>query len=880
MYKPLRLFLQSIGYGAIFTRYKLSCLRRLLPILAVSVSPIVLSTELWNEVWSSARPQAWDGTGHYALAQIYDQSIFPDTFGWTHSFFAGMPFPNFYPPLFYWCVALLHQSHIFSFDTAFKLVLTLPALLLPAAIWMLSWSISSKNRLLATSAAFAILPLLVDYRFFNTNGLMGLHYSATFLLGLYTQTLGFVLLVAWYIIYCNAHQHLWRFALASVLLALALLANFFGATTAALFIASTVIYDVVKLRRATDLVNRKHARNSLIAHLISPLVAASLTLFWLAPMLGAYDYFVTRPVTAAMHELVPSVMWAWYVLALAGIILWLRRPTQTMWPYLATCIVLAGGVFFAATVAPRWLPLHPPRLISTLNFLLAVPVGHALASVLQGMVNRLIYAPSHRQRLRGRVVLHREANSLHRTFNLLAMALALLICAFVLIRWMTPSSYSLAFYQTKNSERIDPVLRFAEQRRDGRYLVEIPPFSDVEAALDGRAINSYLGAQGNEASSLFFREAAPNVIFFNPLVNALSLQPDAFGISSVLADDMDFIQQPLARHLERARFIGVRYLVMTSQVMKNRLAGEPSIKAQHDFEKWSVFELRDEPLPRVRTLAYRPALVISSFSFKQRRRNEYDFIRLAEEQFADGWFDVLLTRSPESKIDRLTSLEGFGALVIDTYECDDEMRAYARLRELAQHRPLILLSSEATLFRRIRESMSDFPQAEIIERTTEEPGAWLASGTPTTHYGTTSIRRVWRAIQQTLDRHKIATGAAPTATLSSEIKPSMISIRPGANLTEDVPVLITTTFHPNWQREDGEAIYPATPFFMLTFVRESTAFRFARCWSDWLGLMVSMITFLLLCGITIWHYRQHLARLVAVGLALTRLHRSAPRASV
>lgn len=112
-------------------------------------------------------------------------------------------------------------------------------------------------------------------------------------------------------------------------------------------------------------------------------------------------------------------------------------------------------------------------------------------------------------------------------------ALLLLACAAVLI---TSEVYGLAYYPTEERERIDLVLRFAREHRDGRYLVEVPHISYPAAQFDGRALNSHLGTQGNEAVSVVFREASPNAVFFNPLVNVYSASPDSFGFSSVLAD--------------------------------------------------------------------------------------------------------------------------------------------------------------------------------------------------------------------------------------------------------------------------------------------------------------------------------------------------------
>jgi len=105
--------------------------KRLLPLVAIAALPVIFDWGIWSKVWTGMRPRAWDGTGHYALAQIYDQSIFPDTFGWTHAYFGGMPFPNFYPPLYYWLIAILRRTHLVSFTGSFKLVLVTSVLLLP-----------------------------------------------------------------------------------------------------------------------------------------------------------------------------------------------------------------------------------------------------------------------------------------------------------------------------------------------------------------------------------------------------------------------------------------------------------------------------------------------------------------------------------------------------------------------------------------------------------------------------------------------------------------------------------------------------------------------------------------------------------------------------
>jgi hypothetical protein len=301
--------------------------------------------------------------------------------------------------------------------------------------------------------------------------------------------------------------------------------------------------------------------------------------------------------------------------------------------------------------------------------------------------------------------------------------------------------------------------------------------------------------------------------------------------------------------------VGVRYLVIVSPEIKSRLEREAGIKARHDLGSWSVFELTGTAPERAAALAFRPALVVSDFSLKQRRRNGYDFIRWAEEQFADRWFDVLLARSPETRIDRLAELEDFGALILDAYDYDDEDSAFERLRGFAQHRALILLSGDSPLFRRIASRLSEFPLATVVERVPEPPGEMLRFDVPTMSYESTSIRRAWREIRRTLEANKIP---AEAAALSVNIREEELSVHPTAPLSGSVPMLVKTTFHPSWLREDGRPTYSATPFFTLTFVRGPVRIKYERQWSEWVSIYCSAGGFILLCSYAFRRYNQPL----------------------
>lgn len=863
--------------------------RSLLTILYVTALPLALFHEfLWN-IWAGGVPRAWDGTGHFGIAQIYDREIFPDTFGWTQAYFGGMPFPNFYPPLFFWLVSLLHHTGLFSLLASFKLLVMLPMLLIPAAMWALGWATTGGNRRVAFWTSLLSLWPLLDWNFGDQKTwVSGLEYSSTFGVGLYTQPLGFVLLIAWYVAYLHAHRSRWRFALTCVLLALAVLGNFLNGITTTFFIAATLATDLRRYRAASR-EESDEPRRALFAHLVTPLIAFGLTLFWLAPMLTEYTYFVTRPFSLII---ITGKMVFWFILALYGCARWLRRPTPALGPYLITCAVLVFVVVFAAVVSPPWFPMQANRMTPSITYLLAVPVGYAVADLV-GRVRSLLGRGPARLRSAG---LRAEPYVRGALLGLLFLLMFALSFSFPFKRLYAPIVSSLSVYlpraagapalpaptptppsdyrqlpprlkpaeaigqlilEHKNDfidtgrawQNIEAVLAFGREHRDGRYLVENANLLDRRTAhFDGHALNAYLGAQGNQMVNVIYREATPNSIFMNPLVNAFSFNPDNFGFSSVLTDDLDFVEQPLANHLRRARAVGVRYLVIHTPAIKDGLAREPEIGARHDFEDWSVFELNGPAAPPAEALAYRPALVFSRFTAKGRRRNDYNFIRLAEEQFADGWFDVPLVRAPSAKLDDLVAnddLNKFGALVLDTYDCDDCVQVFTYLRYFAQDRPLILLMRDERFFEVIRENLKMFPQAVVIERQPEPEGGWLENWGPSSRYGASQVRGVWGKIRGVLEQHKVP--VAPV-NVSVELKERSIRLGLGAQGSQGVPLLIRTSYHPNWRRPEGGTVYAVNPMYMLVFADNDTSLVYARRWFDWLALFVSVLTLLSLCA--------------------------------
>lgn len=815
-----------------------SKIKQLILITIVTILPVFLSSQIWYGIIQGILPRAWDGSGHYAIAQIYNQTIFPNTSGWTNAYFSGMPFPNFYPPLFYWLISLVSHTPFFSFETAFKLIICLPVLLLPATIWHFAYQISNKNWIVSTGAALSCIPLITDYRC-RLIAPSGLDYTSTFQVGLYTQPLGFLLLLFWLNFYLKSEYKKFPFAITSILLALTVLANFFSAIIAMIFIAVVLFNDFFIWLGEKESKKKNIELQKLLFHFTTPIIAFFLTTFWTLPMILQIDYFVTRPQISPFIHFIPITLWILYAISVIGFICWILRPTQQLVPFLGTCLIIEISIAFAADLSFLSFPLQPMRFLATLNFLLCIPFGFAIAGIVKilSKITDLILNK----------VLVKESNKF-RVENLVAYLLFSVVILNVFWFVKTPL-YDRVYYTEDTFQKVNAVLAFAREHQEGKYLVEIPQDAYSGSMLDARAINSYLGSQGNQALSVVFREASPNALFFNPQISVLSTNPDNFGISSVLADDLGFREQPLANHLKRIRFVGVRYIVVASPIMKKLLSNESDIVANYDLGLWTIYEIKDSQTELVRVLPYLPALFVSDLSVKLRAREDYNFIRLSEEQFSDAWFDVLLAHSPNTKIDEVDNLNLFGAIILDNYKCNDEDIAFERLRHFASSRPLFLLASNASLFHRIHNALNEFPLAQVIDREPDNVYSWLTTDSPTIHYNSSAIRKQWRKIRSGLEYHKIPTNTSQSIL---ESKFNYDNVRINYNEKSILPVLIKNTFHPSWQRDDRHSIYIAPPFFQLTFVEDTTQISYYPSWSEFIGTITLFLTIILLGGYSVY----------------------------
>ncbi|MGB2626288.1 MAG: hypothetical protein WAK20_05835 [Candidatus Acidiferrum sp.] len=587
--------------------------------------------------------------------------------------------------------------------------------------------------------------------------------------------------------------------LSSFTLASVILSSFFSAVSALPFAFASLIHEFHEGDQQSEL-NLPQAK---FWYKACTLVCGSLLCaFWTVPVIQEYPYFVTRPLRVARLDMIPPGpwLWIWYAAAFGGATLMLLKGPERARTFIAGTLGLLL-LMSAPFSRIHWIPSQPPRILSTFTFLLAVPVGWLMATVVRSLLQVS------------------ERSNPQRNSWLIGVLVVIGALTMVLLK---PGRVDYAVYSRNPS--IESVLDFARSHREGRYLVENAWQHGDQ--YDSRALNSYLGMQGNETLNVVFHEASPSSVFFSPLVGALSASVNSFGVSSALSSDLDFYNQSPEQHIKMARQVGVHYFACLTPWIKRRFRQQAEL-VEHDLGRWSVFEMKAQAVPEVEILRYLPALVVSPLNLKARQSGSYDFVRLSEEQFNGGYSDVLLVRAETNKIDELSNLEGFSALILDTYDCSDEGAAIELLRRFAQERLLVLISSDQPLYAHLASQLSELPHVLRIHRESEKQSEWLDRGLPWLELDQSNLRKEWKLIDEAIQSEKISSSFDNTEASMSRSDANLHVQFPNTKGVK-APVVIRMTFHPDWARTDGQRIYPITPFFMLTFANNSFEVIFRR----------------------------------------------------
>lgn len=745
----------------------------------------------------TALPGGWDGTPHYAIADLYARRIFPALSGWLPEYFAGMPYPDFYPPVFYFLVAALTKLGL-STRSAFLGVQVVASAAVPLLSALCARRLSG-SRVGGLVAGLLAIGYLVSRSAISQYGIT-LH--GTFDAGLSTQLLGHCMVLLFYYPFLRALEERRSAATAALFLALVPLTNVHMVWVAALLFLSL---------SATQLVlasSRAERLRVLAVHGAVGVTALLLSACWVVPMLARLKYVPTlalAPVPPGMATFLFFRLALYLLFGLAAALL--ERNTRAI--ALAVSLVLLLGL---CVLPARWLhlgdtALQPSRLAVAFPFLMTFLVGYSV-----GVAGKLLPGP----------------------YAQPVVGLACAAVFFLHFRLETAPSATLTDAQVAE---FDNVLRALHGRTDGRVITEM----DAQGSDNPFALQALVGASGAHSLTTVFRESSLNVFFTVPLRNRFSAVKETFGVDSKVVRVGDFAPE-WERELARLRLFNVRYFAAHSAEVKEALAALPGVRRESPPGKWELYAF-EAPAPGPATVpAYAPVLTFAAFSVKSRPNFGFDFIRLGEEMLAAGRLDVPLALTRTGRLDAEEGWERFRTALVTEYRYEDAERAYAALERFSRDRHLLLLESKDALYTRLAALARERSTVHLVPALADRPAP---DAEPTPGEQAVTEQRASRAVHlrllDALDAVREPLGDVPHLA-SARLEGERVELALDAEPSRPVPVWVRQGYFPTWSNPEGEPVYLATPTFQLTFLRQREAsLRIRRGGLEWGAGLLSLV---------------------------------------
>jgi hypothetical protein len=744
----------------------------------------------WNAPWTGS----FDGMSHVVVGEYYANNVFPKTSGWMPHWFGGMPFPDFYPPLFYWVTALIYRLTPLSYLTTVRLFLTILILALPGLTAMLTSSLT-RNRW-ATFSAGCLSAIAVSYPDYP----YGIAADATFREGFFTQLPAYVCLLMWYHCFINSGGTLRSRIAARGLFFLLLLSNVHVVPVAVLLIGSFWTISLLHYRRTPDF---RELRETARSHFSLLFPAAAAAAFWYVPLLSHIRYFTAvavPPLPASRWAAVSTVSAVLTCIAAVTSFVDKNRAVQAV---SLACILLGIGTFAEISTLVPSAPLQPFRLLASFPFLSCVP-----ASYLFGRLITWFPAPAVR-----------------------AAACVLLLCPFAWDLYMERATVS----EYRNIPVVnDPSgaakLSSTLSANPRITNIEIPSVPLIPAYLDDPAyltIAGNLAKQGLDSTYIAFRESAVSSLFMVPARNDFSESTEAWGIDSKLAFDEDFLSQSVDQRLDLADYLGIGRFIVYSPEMTAMLAGNPMLVRENTYGQWTSYQL-SHPSSRARVLEYEPALFIGPVNFKKRSAWSYDYVRFQEEILFHGDFSVPLVRANDAWVDTTADLDRFRTVIMTDYQYHNLDRAWERLRKFAETGTIICVPDNSPLSDRLQTLAHASANVHVFDR--------LRGSDDDLNPLRDQIQKILSTLSRTKRR---VPGAATNSVQRIVISGDRIEVGLRTPASSALPVLVKSSYFPAWRRTDSdEPLYMVTPTFILTYVHDSAVLRFVQTTSVWIGLCV------------------------------------------
>lgn len=590
--------------------------RRWLLIIALHLWWLLLSGKFLWSYWTNGTIGGADGSGHVAALHLYATYVYPDIQGWLPEFFGGMPFPVYYPPLFYWLGATLMKLSGIDANLAAKILTTASVAALPGALFGLARRLGLSEVEAAMGSAWAgVIACGSNLASLGGVGLLGL-----FEVGLYTHTLGFAFFSVW----CGALPHARRsrttMALAIVSLTAVILTNVHVLPLAAAYTISWLSFDYWRRRSRPGRQGQAKPIAGTIQSALLVIIPLLIASIWLLPLVYWYTYSVGRPLDAPVlfSELgVINIVWP--------ICIWVAWSERRRRPALASlCVALLLAAVAALTPLGGMLkviPFQPARVLSGVILLCTIPGAFLISQTVRDLI--------------GKGWLYKSV---------------LASCVIMLALVHPWQRFGIASLSPSEDEALGNVRRAVKALPPGMVLVEIvrpnaifnSSGREIRELATSRALAHQIAMDHRPIMWSIFREQAITAPLATAVTNLFSTSQENFEIDGTALSRAASMQVTSENALKLASHLGVDYYLVNSPEQFERLQNTPTVSLLWEVEGWFLFKNLLQPSAAIESVGATPVVGWMSPHFKNRSPDDIDLFNLWEELACDGRPEISL----------------------------------------------------------------------------------------------------------------------------------------------------------------------------------------------------------------------------------------------
>lgn len=550
---------------------------------------IFLNWNILSVYFSSSYIGGWDAMTHFSFAYYYSQNIFPSFFGWIPSWFSGMPFPQFYPPLFYYFFAVV--QHLFLQNNPillFKIVITVVYFLSPILLGFIYYSlVDSKTKNYRWVIALSYLFSSLDIRITGA----GFGVQSVFNTGIITHAFSFIPFSLW-IIFTYKRKDKDLYSLLSIFfLSLTLLSNVHMALSCFIFFVLFYIEEVLSI-------NKKDIKRFLKItgeYFVIGFISLCIVSFWYLPMLSLYDFSSARSLNYLWGNPVTFITHYGYIPILAILILRNFSISQAKFIYSASFFSIFSFILLILNVEKTGLPIHSDRQLSVVFFIFPI----LLIYIISNFSNKIKI-----------------------------ITLCILIVFLLFIKFFPANNIGIKGMYPK-AVNFDSIIKNFDSLEGSHVLVE----TQTKGYPLDSLFNSYLGLSGVRTTYAILRESSISSLFFTAIRNQFSEYPEHWGIRSRLSSDKEFLNKEYDLRIQDLKSIGVEYLLNKRDTYYLYFPIENPFEKVWEIQGWVLSKVRYEKQenPDFSILNYKPILVYSDYDTKEYREKSFDFISFSEQ---------------------------------------------------------------------------------------------------------------------------------------------------------------------------------------------------------------------------------------------------------